>query len=124
MNKDLAAFENRTDDWLAKEREYEESISAWDLDEAKKIKRAHELRHSKYNATHIKGVIAPNKQFEDVSSKVVIRFLTGMSIVAILIFVMAILLQFNIIDEKFGLLIPIFIFVGISSLFPKKRREK
>ena len=42
MNKDLEKFENRTDDWLAKERKEESRVSAWDFDEGRRIKEFHE----------------------------------------------------------------------------------
>ena len=42
MNKDLEQFENRSDDWLAKQRSIENKTSAWDIDEGKKIKQHHE----------------------------------------------------------------------------------
>lgn len=42
MDKDLKQFENRSDDWLAKERKDEDKVSAWDFDEGKKIKKFHE----------------------------------------------------------------------------------
>ena len=41
MNKDLERFENRSDDWLAKQRKRENKISAWDFDEGMKIKEYH-----------------------------------------------------------------------------------
>ena len=62
MREELQAFENRSDDWLAKERAYEDSVSAWDFDEgrkvkiehienceAKEIKENHERIHKAYN---------------------------------------------------------------------------
>lgn len=42
MNKDLERFENRSDDWLAKQRKSENRVSAWDFDEGKRIKEVHE----------------------------------------------------------------------------------
>ena len=42
MNKDLEQFENRSDDWLAKQRNIENRTSAWDIDEGKRIKEYHE----------------------------------------------------------------------------------
>ena len=42
MNKDLEQFENRSDDWLAKQRNIENKTSAWEIDEGKKIKQFHE----------------------------------------------------------------------------------
>ncbi|MGN1406572.1 MAG: hypothetical protein ACI4WM_09865 [Erysipelotrichaceae bacterium] len=46
---DLKKFENREDDWLAKQRRLESRISPWDLDDAKKLKSEHERIHSSYN---------------------------------------------------------------------------
>ena len=37
MNKDLEQFENRSDDWLAKQRNMENKTSAWDIDEGKSM---------------------------------------------------------------------------------------
>lgn len=63
MNKDLKHFENRSDDWLAKQREKENTVSAWDIDEGKKIKYNHEEnceakeikeRHEKIHSGQIK----------------------------------------------------------------------
>jgi len=49
MQKDLEKFENRSDDWLAKQRAHESRVSAWDLDDARKLKREHEVKHQQYN---------------------------------------------------------------------------
>ena len=62
MDKDLLKFENRSDDWLAKQKKEESYVSAWDFDEGKKIKeyhqdnceatqikQQHEYRHQMYN---------------------------------------------------------------------------
>ena len=42
MDKDLLKFENRSDDWLAKQKKEESYVSAWDFDEGKKIKEYHQ----------------------------------------------------------------------------------
>ena len=64
MNKDLERFENRSDDWLAKQRKSENKVSAWDFDEGMKIKEYHEEhceakeikeRHEKIHSGQIKG---------------------------------------------------------------------
>lgn len=44
----LKKFENREDDWLAKQRRLESRISPWDLDDARKLKTEHERIHSSY----------------------------------------------------------------------------
>ena len=64
MNKDLERFENRSDDWLAKQKKIEDNVSAWDFDEGKKIKETHEKnceakeikeRHEKIHSGQIKS---------------------------------------------------------------------
>lgn len=80
MNKDLERFENRSDDWLAKQRKIENKVSAWDFDEAKQIKEAHEEnceakqikeRHEKIHS----GQLRPRKK-------------SGISVFAIVLLVM------------------------------------
>ena len=46
---DLKQFEDRNDDWLAKQRRLEQRISPWDLDDARKIKEEHAAKHQQYN---------------------------------------------------------------------------
>ena len=41
MENDLEKFENRHDDWLADEIAYEETVSAWDFDEGRRLRREH-----------------------------------------------------------------------------------
>lgn len=66
MEKNLLKFENRSDDWLAKQRKDEEKVSAWDFDEGIKLKRAHqnncearkiksdhEAKHKMYERTNV-----------------------------------------------------------------------
>lgn len=67
MNKDLEQFENRSDDWLAKERKHESRVSAWDFDEGKELKEEHEenceAREIKERHEQIhSGKINPNKK--------------------------------------------------------------
>jgi len=50
MRSDLERFENRSDDWLAKQRKYEEKVSAWDFDEGKRIKEEHHIKHLAYDS--------------------------------------------------------------------------
>lgn len=45
MREELKIFENRSDDWLAKERAYEARVSAWDLDDGNKLKAEHHASH-------------------------------------------------------------------------------
>ena len=48
MKKELEAFENRSDDWLADQIKHEQRVSAWDFDDAKKLKQEHERKHLAY----------------------------------------------------------------------------
>lgn len=52
MRKELEVFENRSDDWLAKQRKQEARISAWDLDEGRKLKEDHAKIHQMYLADY------------------------------------------------------------------------
>lgn len=49
MKDELKIFENRSDDWLAKERAHEARVSAWDLDEGRRIKEEHERIHKAHD---------------------------------------------------------------------------
>lgn len=86
MDKDLKQFENRSDDWLAKERQEENKVSAWDFDEGKKIKEYHEKnceareikeRHEQIHSGNIKPVIR-RKSFPVLP---IILVLVGMEII-------------------------------------------
>jgi len=48
-NIDLDVFENREDDWLAKQRQHEARVSAWDFDEGRRLKIEHEIKHNEFN---------------------------------------------------------------------------
>ena len=74
MEKDLLKFENRSDDWLAKQRKEESRVSAWDFDEgikvrnehqdnceARQIKTEHEIKHSMYKRMNKSGVRVNDK---------------------------------------------------------------
>lgn len=49
MRNELEGFENRENDWLAKEIRREAKLSPWNVDEAKIIKEEHALVHEKQN---------------------------------------------------------------------------
>lgn len=121
MNEELKVFENRSDDWLAKERRYEESVSAWDLDEGKKLKESHERNHSHYDKTHGKGVIGTNyinktvnknDNFVKVDAKKLGKFYLKFVIVIAIIIVFGYLIDEKkiVFDEMFAAF-PIIIFV-------------
>lgn len=89
MDKDLKQFENRSDDWLAKERKDEDKVSAWDLDEGKKIKKYHEANceakeiketHEKIHQGWISNKNIPKK---DDSGIVIVFILVTVAIVNI-----------------------------------------
>ena len=83
MEKDLLKFENRSDDWLAKQRKEESRVSAWDFDEgikvrndhqdnceARQIKAEHEIKHSMYKRMNRSGVRVNDKN-KDVTKLVI-----------------------------------------------------
>ena len=128
MREDLKVFENRSDDWLAKERAYEESVSAWDLDEGKKLKKQHELRHERYEKTHPDGGVIgkPIKQndFVDLNTKKVARVI---SIILIAVFV---ILVVNVVSEIGSSMLsslleflPFVVFIIIFASFTRRKNK-
>lgn len=138
MKEELQAFENRSDDWLAKERAYENSVSAWDFDEGKKVrlehhndcdakevKANHERRHKEYNETHDKGLINDSKQFEDLDKASIRRVLIPIFAILALIIVINIASLAGALDiEEAGAFVPFIIFAIGISLITKKKKEK
>lgn len=49
MRNELEGFENRENDWLAKEIRREAKLSPWNVDEAKIIKEEHARVHERQN---------------------------------------------------------------------------
>lgn len=49
MRNELKGFENRENDWLAKEIRREAQLSPWNVDEAKIIKEEHARVHERQN---------------------------------------------------------------------------
>lgn len=124
MKDDLKIFENRSDDWLAKEREYEETVSAWDFDEGKRIKEIHKQKHQAYEDTHKKGVIGARNNYVPLNNSAVIKTIIPLMLVAILCTFMGIFASAGIIEEDeiiFGIPIIIAIF---ASLLTKNKKEK
>lgn len=54
MKEELKGFENREDDWLAREMRREAKLSPWNVDEAKIIKEEHARIHAKEILLHQK----------------------------------------------------------------------
>lgn len=138
MREELQAFENRSDDWLAKERAYEESVSAWDFDDGKKIKlehhkdcdaeeikESHHSRHIEYNKTHPKGLIDDSSQFEDINKISLVRIIIPMLAMFTLMMITIIANAAGVIEfEEAGMFMPIIIFIIGMSLISKKKKEK
>ena len=140
MRDDLEVFENRRDDWLAKERAYEETVSVWDFDEGKKIKaahqkncdsyslkREHELKHQSYNVTHNRGLIGENKISEyriNWLVKIIVASTIGFTL---LITIITIAATTDVIDfDEIGFAVPIIMFIVLALCMPgnNKRRKK
>ena len=136
VNKELEAFENRSDDWLAKERKREELISAWDLDEGHKlkeehrenceayeIKKNHEIKHSRYNELN-KISLNANNQFHDLEPQKIVKVFVPVFVSMLLIIFIGIFIASGIINVgEMGLAIPIIIIILLANLLPSKRRK-
>ena len=134
MNKDLEAFENRSDDWLAKERKREALISAWDFDEgykvkkehsenceARKIKKEHEIKHEYYNLMNNK--LNVNKQFQEIDSNKALKVFVPVFLVMILIILIGSFAAMGYINQnEFSFAIPIILFILMANLLPKRRK--
>lgn len=138
MNKDLEVFENRHDDWLAKERKYESTVSAWDLDEGKKlraeheedceareIKRSHELRHQAYDNQFVNlNDLAKKRNETEVSKKTALIIVLLFTIIPLIAIITVII---GIMDEgavEAVLVMPIILLILIVNIFKTKRRKK
>ena len=136
MNKDLEAFENRSDDWLAKERRREELVSAWDFDEgyklkiehiqdceARKIKEDHEIKHEYYNRINKLRRDRANNQFQQVDSGRALKVFVPIFLVMILIIMISSFAAVGLINVgEIGFAIPIIIFILLVNLIPKRRK--
>ncbi|MDO4501082.1 MAG: hypothetical protein Q4B60_07420 [Erysipelotrichaceae bacterium] len=95
MKDELKVFENRNDDWLAKERTYEAKVSAWDLDEGKRIKEEHAAHHNSYEQ-HVQNTYRPKSQNKEVSTAAkLLPVIIGTMTVIIFIVLMATRLYFG-----------------------------
>ena len=137
MNKDLEVFENRSDDWLAKERKYEATISAWDLDEGKKlraeheedceareIKRSHELRHQAYNNqfTNLNDLVKKKKEVPQ--NKLTLLIVLFAFFIPMMIFVGIFIETFGESIPEFILVIPIIVLILMVNVIKQKGRNK
>lgn len=127
MRDELKVFENRSDDWLAKERSYEESISAWDLDEGKKLKESHEKHHANYNKTHAKGVIGkPIKQedFVSVDSSKIFKTIIIVIVVSIIAVILVRFFSLLFIDASSIIeFVPFIIFILVFASFTRRKKK-
>ena len=137
MNKDLEVFENRSDDWLAKERKYEATVSAWDLDEGKKlraeheedceareIKRSHELRHQAYNNqfTNLNDLVKKKKEVPQ--NKLTLLIVLFAFFIPMMIFVGILIETFGESIPEFILVIPIIVLILMVNVIKQKGRNK
>lgn len=137
MNKDLEVFENRSDDWLAKERKYEATVSAWDLDEGKKlraeheddceareIKRSHELRHQAYNNqfTNLNDLVKNKKEVPQ--NKLTLLIVLFAFFIPMMIFVGILIETFGESIPEFILVIPIIVLILMVNVIKQKGRNK
>ena len=136
MNKDLEAFENRSDDWLAKERKREALVSAWDLDEgyrlkkehiqnceARQIKEEHEIKHEYYDRISKHRRDRANNQFQQVDSNKALKVFAPIFLVMILIIMIGAFAASGLINVgEIGFAIPIIIFILLVNLLPKRRK--
>ena len=137
MNKDLEVFENRSDDWLAKERKYEATVSAWDLDEGKKlraeheedceareIKRSHELRHQAYNNqfTNLNDLVKNKKEVPQ--NKLTLLIVLFAFFIPMMIFVGILIETFGENIPEFILVIPIIVLILMVNVIKQKGRNK
>ena len=129
MKKELQIFENRSDDWLAKERKYEESISVWDLYEAKKIKSyheknceanriktEHEIKHSSYKQNR-----NSNTQFTDLNNKTIKTIATTIVIVVLVITLVFMLIASNVTNIETFMAVPIVLFIIGANIANSKK---
>ena len=115
-NKELEVFENRSDDWLAKEKEYEASVSVWDLDEAKEIRKEHHKYHKEYEKKDDVRINSSNLRKDKVNPGLLIFILI------VLLFVLTDVIE----EDASGIvqtLLPIVIFVVASFLISSGGRK-
>ena len=138
MNKDLEVFENRSDDWLAKERKYEATVSAWDLDEAKKlrieheedceareIKERHASRHQAYNDQFVNlNDLSKSKTEKTTISKTASTIVWLVFLIPLLFFVVFIAIMSGMEVTDVIIAIPIIILIIVVNLFKTKGRNK
>lgn len=130
MNKDLEQFENRSDDWLASEKRLEERVSAWDIDEGKRIKQFHEdhceanyikQTHEKAHAEYNRNTQKSPNDFVKVDDKLTL-------IISMIIIIMVVVGVFIIATtgeiEFQPFIAAIFIFWAVRTLKKNNKKEK
>lgn len=141
MKDELEEFENRRDDWLAKERKYEETVSAWDFDEAKKIrkehhdncdaydlKETHHQKHIAYNNTHRPGLVKNHSATNDyvvVNGKRVVTMILAITCIVFMLAIMGMLYDYSLIDvdTMLGIDVTFISIVVAVVLSGKEKRE-
>ena len=130
LDKDLLKFENRNDDWLAKQKHEESLISPWDIDEGHKLKAIHnqncEARYIKldHEKKHKKYLEHNASNDIDIQKSIIKMFLLPVFVVMGGILVFGLLsLIINVRGNIFGL-IPLLIVVIACALFSVGKRRK
>lgn len=127
MTKGLEQFENRSDDWLAKERQEESRVSAWDFDEGRKVKEFHEKN---CEARQIKETHEIIHARQNASRRIQVQNKSNTSGIVLLLFI---IIGFNFIgafffEEELSLISPfivfVFIMVVVSMIKSKGRKNK
>ncbi len=85
MKEELKGFENRENDWLAREMRREEMLSPWDVDEAKIIKEEHARIHAKEIRFREKMRTKRNMQKEVTSTRDILIYVYF--VIALLIYI-------------------------------------
>lgn len=125
MKEELKIFENRSDDWLAKQRAYEDRHSVWNLDDGKNLKEEHHRIHEekdirKQNFKNIEKnrriYTRINETEKQKSSKLLIIFIY-------FIIFLVVMIDVGIFGEIFAFM-PIIIFVIIMASFTNLKKGK
>lgn len=130
MDNDLSKFENRSDDWLASQRKHEETISAWDIDEGKRIKQFHEEHceanyikqaHEKAHAEYKRNAQKSPNDFVRIDAKFSMIFFM---IIAIMIVTGIIITVTTGEVEIQPFIAAIFVFWAVNTLKRNNKKEK
>ena len=131
MKKELEVFENRSDDWLAKEVARERATSVWDFDDGQKLKNEHydncEAREIKENHARIHSAYRNEKT--NVPNRTQLNNAKKLALLPIVIsglFVFGIFAQVGILSEdSVFFVIPyiVFMFIIISTVTSIRRKK-